>query len=219
MKKLLALIILPVVLGGPWACAARTDLRPLADLAGGGPPAFCQKNAPDQPWAASFKIDGVFLGGRRVVLIGANRYDPVPRRLESVLLTVEGLVVFAGTVEPGRIFVEKALPPFDGPDLARGLLADVELMFLTPTGPPDYFGINPDGRPACRWRKPDGSVIEIGLSPNGDKTILLFDPWGRLTRRVLASAVEENGPPGRLRLQALRGGVYNLTVELLEKER
>ena len=154
-----------------------------------------------------------------MALIGVNRFIPASKRLECVLLSVEGLAVFSGAVEDGLISVTRALPPFDAPGFAQGLLDDVELMFLQPSGPPDETGYNSEGLAACRWKKKNGNVVEVNWAPNGDRITRLFNDKGRLRRRVVASWKDGNGPPDRIKLEALHGWEYSLSVELLEKER
>ena len=53
--------------------------------------------------------------------------------ISCALMTVEGLTLFAAVFKTGaEPEVRRAVPPFDRPGFARGLMADVRTIFVQP---------------------------------------------------------------------------------------
>ena len=71
------------------------------------------------------------------------------RSNRSVIMSLEGFVVFDGEVNQG-LTVHRALPPFDSPGFAEGLMADIRLIFFQPEG-------------TGRMRKTDGRLDRLPL--------------------------------------------------------
>ena len=82
----------------------------------------------------------------------------------SVLMTLEGFVVFDGEYD-GRLTVHRALPPFDSPHFADGLMEDIRLVFFEPEGPVVARGTLRTGGPVRRYRLPDGGTVDVELLP------------------------------------------------------
>jgi hypothetical protein len=133
------------------------------------------------------------------------------------LLTPEGFVLFEAERREGRVSIIRALPPFDSPEFAKGLIEDVELIFLAPRGRPSESGLAADGSFVCRWIDPFGQTKEIIRAKDDRWKISLWNDQGLLKRQVwvrkqptedLASQVElrASGVNGyRLKMVLLRG--------------
>ena len=156
--------------------------------------------------------------------------------IHCVLMTVEGFTLFAarssGTDVPR---VERAVPPFDRPGFAAGLMRDVRLLFRPPAGRPTT-GLLPDGTPACRFHQPNRLVdllpqpdkgwrlheytSQSGLKVDGCLLTTRDVEW-RLTRSIHASpprADESLGLAAILKLIATDPAGYTLNLRLLEAE-
>ena len=113
--------------------------------------------------------------------------SPATGRYRSVLLTLEGFVVFDAEYD-GRLTVHRALPPFDSPHFAEGLMEDIRLVFFEPDGPVVASGTLKDGGAVRRHRLPDGGTVDLELLPGDDWRIRRYDPSETLTRTVRATA-------------------------------
>jgi hypothetical protein len=170
-----------------------------------------------RPWAVVHSIDAGLPFGGRATFIGATaaREDG----LRSVLMSLEGMVLFDGSwSEAGGVVVHRALPPLDRPGFAPGLLSDVRLMLVAPSGPPRRVGTLPSGRRACRWRGPSGRTVDVVAQADGGWQIRAYDPSGNRVRTVRATGPARHGFASRMTLQATDGADYSLDLELLEVE-
>ncbi len=158
------------------------------------------------------------------------------RTLSCALTTVEGLTLFearsSGMAEPE---VLRALPPFDDPEFARGLLRDVRTLVQPPPGL-SHYGTLADGAPVCRY---DGGQTITDILPREDGCWQLFtydeqrilrtdgcqpaDPGceHRQTRAIAARSCERIGEailPHRLDLRGFAPSAYSLDLRLLSAE-
>lgn len=156
--------------------------------------------------------------------------------LSCALTTVEGLTLFearsSGAAEPE---VLRALPPFDNPEFARGLLRDVRTLVQPPPGLRKH-GTLADGSPVCRY---DGGQTITDILPQADGCWQLFtydeqrilrtdgcqpaDPGRehRQTRAVAARSCERIGEAilsRRLELRGFAPSTYTLNLRLLSAE-
>ncbi len=69
--------------------------------------------------------------------------------LQCALTTVEGLTLFEASSHGGTVDVLRALPPFDSPEFAQGLMDDLRALFLHPPGKIVYGRLD-NGSPVCR---------------------------------------------------------------------
>ena len=79
-------------------------------------------------WESVHRIEATFRGNSSS-LLGVTKGEPSERRLQSLLLTPEGFILFDAELSEGGIAVRKAVAPFDSPAFARGLMEDVSLLF------------------------------------------------------------------------------------------
>ncbi|PID73909.1 MAG: hypothetical protein CSB33_01320 [Desulfobacterales bacterium] len=161
-------------------------------------------------------IEARLPGGGGTVLMGVTQADCAAGVIRSVLLTLEGMVLFDGETGPAvynemagkkDIRIHRALPPFDSPGLAAGLLSDAALIACPPHRPPDAVGSGDQGRHICRFRK---SRVTLDLIPEADGWTLREYADGRL-RRTLRSAA------GITELVARDAG-YALDLDLISAE-
>jgi hypothetical protein len=174
----------------------------------------CVELFPSEPWECVHKIDAVIQEGMSSSLLGVTKGDPAGRKLHTVLLTPEGFILFEAEQHEDKISVLKAVAPFDSPAFARGLMEDVNLLFLPPQGGPSKWGMTADGATLCRWESPDGSRREIALS-----TVLkisLRDRHGDLVKEALLTAPFVKGLASRMELQAHKPAPYRLQMTLLQ---
>jgi hypothetical protein len=188
---------------------------PGADLLPGAPGDLqgCFAIFPAGPWECIHKIEAVISDGASSSLLGVTKGDPAGRNLHTVLLTPEGFILFEVEQRKDTISVLKALAPFDSPAFARGLMEDVNLLFLPPEGGPSKWGRRADGAILCQWESPDGSRRQITLSTV--RKISLRDSHGNLVKEALLRPPFVEGLASQMELRAYKPAPYRLMMTLL----
>ena len=173
----------------------------------------CVALFPSGPWECVHKIEAVIQEGMSSSLLGVTKGDPAGRKLHTVLLTPEGFILFEAEQREDTISVLKAVAPFDSPAFARGLMEDVNLLFLPPKGGPSEWGRSADGAIVCLWESPEGSRREITLSAVGK--ISLRDRHGDLVKEALLLPPFVEGLASQMELRAYKPAPYRLMMTLL----
>ena len=173
----------------------------------------CVALFPSEPWECVHKIEAVIQEGMSSSLLGITKGDPADRKLHTILLTPEGFILFETEQIKETISVLKAVAPFDSAAFARGLMEDVNLLFLPPQGGPSKWGRSADGAILCQWDSPDGSRREITLSAVGK--ISLRDRHGDLVREALLKAPFVKGLASQMELRVHKPAPYRLRMTLL----
>lgn len=142
------------------------------------------------------------------------------RTIRSVIMTLEGFVVFDGEYDR-HLTVHRALPPFDSPHFAEGIMEDIRLIFFAPDGPLVACGVLDNGSAVCRHEIPGGSVIDIEPMADNGWELNRYGPSQRMTRtlRVPPGERHPSGLPERMELIASGGQTYKLVMTLLEAVR
>jgi hypothetical protein len=148
-------------------------------------------------------------------LIGVTKGDPVERNLHSALLTPEGFVLFEAERSGDRLDIIRALPPFDSFTFAKGLIGDVELIFLAPRGRPSESGMARDGSFVCCWIEPFGQIKEIIRVKRDRWKISLLNDQGLVIREVWVRKQPNEKLASQIELRALGVNGYTLKIFLL----
>lgn len=110
--------------------------------------------------AIGFDMAGGF-SGNALGVVALNGED-----IKVVLMTVEGLNLFeASSANVDSLEVGRAVPPFDKPGFAQGLMRDVRAIFQRPAGVLST-GHVPDGLSACRYTGEEG-IHDLVLQTDG----------------------------------------------------
>lgn len=165
------------------ACGGKSLPVVLPQQAAAVDPHRCAAPFPAGDWQLVHSIEATLPGGHRAFLIGVSVISSAERSIHSVIMTVEGLVLFDAR-DDGEVTVRRAVAPFDRKGFAAGLMQDVRLVFFSPPGLPDLSGDLADGSVACRYRVSDGGVIDVVVHEDGSWKILRYDRNNRLTRSV-----------------------------------
>ena len=165
--KWIWLTIMLLMLGG---CAAAPEPQPLRPAP--CTPA-CDQLTPRGRWQFIHRItfSGPTMAGD---LLGVTVIDG--DRLDCALLTLEGLTLFSATEGGGTLQVRRALPPFDRPGFAQGLMADVRAIFVHPGTQSTLMtcGQNRPGTPICRYRDRQGQIVDLMPGATGCFVIRTF---------------------------------------------
>ena len=175
----------------------------------------CVALFPSEPWECVHTIEADIQGGMSSSLLGITKGDPAGRKLHTVLLTPEGFILFEAEQHGDTISVLKAVAPFESPAFARGLMEDVNFLFLAPQARTPTWGRTADGAVLCRWESPDGSRKEIRCSA-GVK-ITLWDRSGDLAKEALLTPPFVKGLASQMELRAHKPAPYKLKMTLLRR--
>lgn len=212
-ERLLVLALVLLVL----SCARLPKIMPATGADPSEPPEVCNWIFPAGEWQLLHSIGVDLPGGRRTVMMGLTVLSSRLRSNRSVIMSLEGFVVFDGEFNQG-LKVHRALPPFDSSGFAQGLMEDIRLIFFKPEGPAAECGTLTDGSSVCRYENPEGGVVDIVLRRTGSCESLRYDRKQRLIRivKIPADARTGNGMPQTIELTAQGEQTYRLAMTLLE---
>jgi hypothetical protein len=176
----------------------------------------CYAIFPAAPWESVHKIEATFRRGGSFSLLGVTKGEPSERRLESLLLTPEGFILFDAELRDAEMSVRKAVAPFDSPAFTGGLMEDVSLLFLPPRVKPTGWGKKADGTMICHWEGPEDSDTEIKGSMESGWRILRRDKYREVIKEVLLKGPFVNGLASRVELHASEPAPYTLKMTLVQ---
>ncbi len=202
------------------ACTGPQVLSPVAPNAESEIRSVCAAPFPRNRWQLVHSIETDFGGGYGGMMLGVTVIDPESRILQSAMMTIEGLVVFNAESTPDQLSIERAVPPFDSNEFARGVMEDIRLMFFPPQGPVTV-GNTEAGRPICRFETGPNRILDIRFDPESGWVYQLYRA-GKLVRTVHAdvkqAVVSPAGKviPRRMTLTGHGSPEYTLHLKLLE---
>ncbi len=203
---LLAFLILSI------GCAPKSEITvspgPPEELPG------CYVIFPLGPWESVHKIEATF-GGGSSTLIGVTKGEPSERRLQSVLLTPEGFILFDAERRIKGISVKRAVAPFNSPAFARGLIEDVSFLFFPPAGKPTTWGKDTNGTLTCKWENPKNSTEITGSMDKGWR-ILGRDKHGEMIKEAVLGGPFLNGLASQIEYRAFKPAPYTLKMTLIQ---
>lgn len=193
-------------------------LPPILGKPAAGP--ACGTIFPAGDWRYVHTIRFRLANGGQGNVIGVIAIDPP--RLQCVLMTVEGFVLFKASFD-GRLEIRRAVPPFDSKNFARGLIADLQLIFLPPPGRMTAAGRLKNGDRICRYATQDGGITDLIHGPGPGWEIERYNRDRILVRTVRArfqagSKTVPKAVPTDLELTAPGLHGYRLQMHLIRAE-
>jgi hypothetical protein len=149
-------------------------------------------------------------------VIGVTVFDPTSGSIHSVIMTIEGFVLFDARYEK-EIHVNRAVPPFGTEQFAGRMMEDVSLIFLAPQGRLSDAGMRKDGATVCRYYGNKGIIEDVIVYKDDSWEIGTYtDNYERL-RQVKVTSVHD-GIPGMVELNAFGFREYSLRMKLISAE-
>ncbi len=176
----------------------------------------CYAIFPGEPWESVHRIEATIRRGGSSSLLGVTKGEPSKRRLQSLLLTPEGFILFDAELSEGGVAVRKAVAPFDSPAFARGLMEDVSLLFLPPQGKPNAWEKETDGTMICEWEDRDVSHTEISGSMDSGWRILRKNKRGKVVKEIVLNGPFTKGLASRVELRTFKPAPYRLRMTLVQ---
>jgi hypothetical protein len=213
-KRLIVLLAAVLVLGG---CAALPPLKPLDPSLESAALEACRRPFLAEKVRLVHAMTVVMPGEREGQAIGVMVADPGTRGFQSVLMTIEGLVLF--DIESGRtLIVNRAVPPFDAPAFARRMAEDIGLAFFLPGEKPEAWGREEGGAVACRFARLGGEFVDVLKAEDGAMEIRLYGAGQELRKKVSIPHLEGPGLAEELEIRGTAWPSYSLHLRLIEAE-
>jgi hypothetical protein len=173
---------------------------------------------PHGRWQLVHRIEARFPGKHKALMMGALELDSFTGHLTCALMTVEGFTLFSAS-ETDHLEVTRAVPPFDGPGFAHGLMADLRLLFFPPSDALMQTG-SLDDRPVRRFSYADGRTTDVIAHAAGQFRIDHYGadarPIRRAVLRMRPSSVVGQELAGEILLEALDDAGYTLRLDLID---
>lgn len=218
MKRIFLLLS---ALGLFLSCSSLPQVYPVGDSADLQTGRVCRGPFPDGDWQLLHSIEATLPGGKKGFLMGLTVISSSIRTARCVIMTLEGFVVFDALYDQ-QITVKRAIAPFDSQGFAEGLIRDIQLIFFAPEGILAAAGNDKDGASICRYRNPDGWIVDLVIHRDRTWQIRQYNRRFRLNRTVSAffsqkDPIEEGyAIPHRLELTAHGVAGYKLIMDLVE---
>ena len=220
MKKTIILLSVVLVVA---SCARLPNLTPtVSDRILGGKNA-CNRQFLQEKWRMVHFIEASLNGRPMGGFYGVTVISPGSQNIHSVLMTLEGFVVFDAQADVTPV-VNRAVAPFDTRSFAEGLFEDIRLIFLRPNAARVEFGVLSNSSNACRYWQPDASVIDMVREGNNRWTLNQYRPNQTLARKVAIHPCDRSADPADGRLPCTITVTayqprYKLELKLLEAEK
>ena len=216
--------LLPVVILLFASCAGLPVIDPASPTSAPAIKDNCRSYFASGKWRLVHTIEAVLPNGQRQFLIGVSLLNTSKDTIDSVILTLEGLVLFDARYDRSGIVTRRAVPPFDSPHFSREMMNDIKLLFIKPESVITETGIGKEEMSVCRYRSRDGSVIDVTALPSDGWMITHYNPNAKLKRRVKAEPCRQPEDNHRhkfachMELKAFGSAPYTLYLKLIEVE-
>ncbi len=168
------------------------------------------------PYRFVHAIEVTLPGGGAGTVVGVTVIDPAAETIRSVIMTIEGFVLFDAQYEK-EVRVKRAVPPFNARHFANHMMEDVRLILLAPQGRLSSAGILEDGSTICRYDGIQGKIIDVILHQDNSWEIGVYSNSYETIRRVNASSVKD-WIPTLVKLTAFDSWDYSLLLTLINAE-
>lgn len=213
-RRLIPILAAVLAVGG---CAGLPPLKPLDPALKPAVLEGCQRPFLPVKYRLVHALEALLPDGGKATAIGVLVADPRSRSFQTVLMTIEGLVLF--DVESGEtLTVNRAVPPFDSPAFARRMAEDIGLAFFSPGGESVALGRQENGALVCRFERAGGEFVDVLAAQGGVMEIRLYGAGQELLKRVTIPSLERPGLAEELEIRGSGWPSYTLRLRLLESE-
>lgn len=213
--KDLGIILLWLLL--PVACAPLPDIHPVRESLPLSS-AACDHVFPQGDWQFLHTIEATPPSGGKQTLLGLSQLSSTRKAGNFVIMTLEGMVLFEAHVDDA-IDISRAVPPFDKPGMAEGIIDDLRLIFFKPAPSASKTGTVGNGYRVCRFSLPEGGTQDIQIRNKTDWMVHKYNRSNRIVRTVKtvpAQGRSVQGLPNQITLDAPGPVGYRLNMTLIE---
>jgi hypothetical protein len=148
------------------SCRTLPKLFPLTSQEKSYLPVRCQSLFLKSEHQLTHSIEATLPGGGKTLLMGLLVVSPESGAFESVIMTIEGVVIFQARYEKGQTKIKRGVSYFKSTEFAAGLVNDIKLIFFKPKGALIEIGKSDTGFPVCRYREKNNRLVELILKEN-----------------------------------------------------
>lgn len=208
-----------ILLLGLAGCAAQQPSLPEL-TAEAGEERGCAAVFPQGGWEFVHTIEFSMADGSGATVLGVTSL--AGDEIACALMTVEGFTLFeAVDREKGGLEVRRAVPPFDKPAFAAGLMEDVRTIFRAPSFATVQYGRVAGNNPTCRYTGAEGRITDILPAMAGCWQIRTYGADQALSRSVTGRSCRkerESLIPAYLELKGFGPTNYTLKMTLIHAE-
>lgn len=150
-------------------------------------------------------------GGKNSLITGITTVSAEQESIHVILMTLEGLVLFEGKIQKDKVNVLRSVSIFSSATFVAGLLNDVRLIFLKPSGVPIEIGRSEQEELVCRYLNLDKSIVDVMINPDGDWRLVQYDAGLHPNRSVSATNSLD-----RIELKVSGDFGYSLDMRLIQ---
>jgi len=198
-------------------CSSLPQIKPSGLTGNGDIRERCRSVFPAAPHQFTHAIEFSMPDGSRSTALGIVLVDSSRQMIHSVIMTVEGFVLFDAR-RHRLLTVNRAVAPFDAPGFAEKIMADVSLIFSPPAGQLTEAGVLENGFIVCRYRDEAGLTTDVMANEDIGWAVHQYDDDGRMSRQVRAYVQAVGGIPERIELSHHQFPRYGLNLTLLQAE-
>ncbi len=192
---------------------------------------ICKNIFPRGKWKFVHKIKANLSNGAQMTMIGITitdsakidlaKIDSAKKKIRAALMTIEGFLLFEGELDGENLIVKRAVPPFDSPGFAKGLMDDIMLMFFLPEYVSVKTGFTKDGKKICRYFGDNGDFTDILILKNGWEIYKYKNnsEIRKITAYIKKDKTQGFTLPEIIRLIASGSIKYSLGFKLIEAEK
>lgn len=129
-------------------------------------------------------LDITLPGNDTIAVIGVTTLIPEQQEFESVLMTIEGLVIFHAKESSQEREIIRKVDAFDSEALVDGLMKDIRLIFLKPDGSLEAVGSHDTALSVCRFQMSDESTVDVINPDKSGWKIIKYSPSGSITKSI-----------------------------------
>jgi hypothetical protein len=198
-------------------CAGLPPIKPLDQALKSAVLEECRRPFLPGKYRLVHSLEALLPGGGTATAIGVLVADPRNGSFRSILMTIEGWVLF--DIEGGAtLTVHRAVPPFDPPAFARRMAEDIGLAFFPPGGEPALWGQGERVFRGCRYERPGGGFVDVLQDEGGAREIRLYGTGQELLKEVKIPLLERPGLADELEIKGEAWPSYTLRLRLIEAE-
>jgi hypothetical protein len=176
---------------------------------------------PQGKWQFIHAIDFSMKNGSGTAVIGVTSLSR--NTIDCALVTIEGLTLFEAAYEEEKgLEIRRAVPPFDNPLFAEGLMRDLRAIFQPPIGGNMQTGQIPGATTVCRYTDNMGMVIYVLPEADDCWQINIYNSAMTLDRSIAGRSCRNNGSarvPEYLELNSYGQTGYTLKMTLIRADK
>jgi hypothetical protein len=213
-NPLMSVLTLFLFVGG---CAGLPPIKPLEPAMKSVVLEECRRPFLPVKYRLVHSLETLLPDGAKATAIAVLVADPRSGNFRSVLMTIEGWVLF--DIESGAIpTVHRAVPPFDAPVFAKRMADDISLAFFVPGGEPTAWGQEEKGFRGCRFARHGGGFVDVLKDESGVREIRLYGTGQELLKRVMIPILDRPGLADEMEIRDCAWSSYALRLRLIESE-